>query len=169
MTVSMSNRIMKSQKIKTSLIKKAKPISILIPTDQIDYNNIKTGLMPNFIHSLDASNIHLLIHYLHKLDINHINLYTIHDCFASDYKNIGTIELLVKHSFVDLYFRKNYLDSIHDSFIKQIEQITEVFTEKLDNDEIIQYILIPKNDKDIGNYNMSNYTKIVLPKLPDYN
>lgn len=64
MFVSMSNRFMNSKQIKTNLLKRSKPISILIPTDQIDYNNIKTGMMPNFIHSLDASNIHKLVNNL---------------------------------------------------------------------------------------------------------
>ena len=74
MKVSTSTRIMKSKKIKTSLLKKSKPISILIPTDQIDYQNIKIGLMPNLIHSLDASNIHLLIKNLNKNDLKNFKL-----------------------------------------------------------------------------------------------
>ena len=69
MTVSMSTIKMISKQIKTNLIKKAKPISILIPTDQMDYKQIKTGFMPNFIHSLDASNIHLLIKNIEDLKL----------------------------------------------------------------------------------------------------
>jgi DNA-directed RNA polymerase len=85
---------MKSQKIRQSLIKKSKPISILIPTDEIDNKKIKLGFMPNLIHSLDGSNIHLLISNILLFKLNDINLYTIHDCFAIDYQNIAKIELL---------------------------------------------------------------------------
>jgi DNA-directed RNA polymerase len=63
----------------------------------MDYSSIKTGFfLPNFIHSLDASNIHLLINLIYLLDLKDMNLYTIHDCFATDYKNIRILEVLVK-------------------------------------------------------------------------
>ena len=168
MSVSMSNRVMKSKQIKTSLIKKAKPINILLPTDQIDYKNIKTGLMPNFIHSLDASNIHILIkNILRYLPKQNINLYTIHDCFASDYKNIGLIELLVKHSFVELYFKKNYLEMIHNSFIHQISAERDIFKEESPDNTIINYLYIVKTNK--KGILEKEYERINIPNLPDYN
>ena len=61
MKISLSNLKMTSKKIKNTILKNAKPITILIPTESYDYASIKTSYMPNFIHSLDASNIHLLI------------------------------------------------------------------------------------------------------------
>ena len=162
MTVSMSNTIMKSKQIKPNLIKKSKPISILLPTDQIDYKNIKTGLMPNFIHSLDASNIHILIKHIKILNLNNINLYTIHDCFASDYKNIALIELLVKNSFIELYFKQNYLNKIHISFLDQIKNVVQIYEDNLEDKTNKQYyILLPNKNKVLE--------KINLPKLPDYN
>ena len=172
MSVSMSNRIMVPKKIKTSLIKKSKPINILLPTDQIDYKNIKTGLMPNFIHSLDASNIHLLIKNIKTfLPKKNINLYTIHDCFASDYKNIALIELLVKHSFAELYFKKNYLETIHNSFILQISGQRDIFTEEVksqDNEiQTINYIYIEK-DNVKGILGKTEFERINIPNLPDY-
>ena len=171
MSVSMSNRVMIPKKIKTSLIKKSKPINILLPTDQIDYKNIKTGLMPNFIHSLDASNIHLLIKNIKTfLPKKNINLYTIHDCFASDYKNIALIELLVKHSFVELYFKKNYLETIHNSFILQISGQRDIFTEEVNSqDNEIQttnYIYIEKDN--VKGLIGKEFERINIPKLPDY-
>ena len=41
-------------------------------------------------------------------NINNINLYTIHDCFATDYKNMAILEILIKKCFSDLYFNNNY-------------------------------------------------------------
>lgn len=164
MTVSMSNRIMISKKIKTSLIKKAKPISILLPTEQIDYKSIKTGLMPNFIHSLDASNIHLLVKNMYALNLNKINLYTIHDCFASDYKNIAIIEILVKHSFIELYFKQNYLETIHNSFLLQIATKFEIFK---DHDKNEKYIYVEK-EVSKGKINKKDIEKLYIPQLPDY-
>ena len=54
--------------------------------------------MPNFIHSLDASHIHLLINNIEQLKIKDLNLYTIHDCFATDAKTMAILELLVKRA-----------------------------------------------------------------------
>lgn len=152
------------KQIKTSLIRKAKPISILIPTKETDYKMIKTGFMPNFVHSLDASNIHLLIKNINNLNLKNLNLYTIHDCFASDYLTIELIELLVKISFVELYFNQNYLNKVHESFISQINGLTTIFKE-YDNEQKkdVNYIIINKNK----NNNKNKYTKIVIPDLPD--
>nr|QWO71443.1 RNA polymerase [Termitomyces sp. T8] len=168
MSVSMSNRIMQSKQIKTNLLKRSKPISILIPTDQIDYKNIKTGMMPNFIHSLDASNIHKLVNNLKLLDLENINLYTIHDCFASDYKNIALIELLVKHSFIELYFKNNYLEYVHETFLRQISQKNDIYTKTtiINNLEVeVKYIIIPSSNSSF-NYKIET---IYIPELPNYN
>jgi DNA-directed RNA polymerase len=162
MSVSMSSREMISKRVRQSVIKKSKPISILIPTEQIDYKKIKLGLMPNFIHSLDASNIHILITNLLNLNLENINLYTIHDCFASDYNNIAIIELLVKHSFIELYFKKDYLVELHNSFIKQINGYTEIFEEELEKGKLNKFVLINKQDK------KGKVEKFNIPTLPGF-
>jgi DNA-directed RNA polymerase len=177
----MSNIKMIRKQTKTTVIKNSKPITILIPTDNIDHEKIKSGLMPNFIHSLDATNIHLLIKNINKIQNNkNINLYTIHDCFATDYKSMALIELLVKKSFIDIYFNENYMELIHKSFINQIEEITEIYIEKnkLEGDKL--YVLLPKkiktnkklkkaeNIKYLNNENEIR-EKIYIPNLPDFN
>src|ERR1700730_1546268 len=184
MKIYMSNRKMIRKQAKTSVIKNSNPITILIPTNNIDHEKIKTGLMPNFIHSLDASNIHFLIKNINKIKNNkNINLYTIHDCFATDYKTMSIIELLVKKSFTDIYFNKNYLNLIHKSFINQIQEITEVYIEKdITNKENynrefvfldVKNKKIKKKIKDKKFLNNSDEVefkeKVYLPVLPDFN
>ena len=164
MSVSMSSVLMKTHRVRQNIIKKAKPISILIPTENINYKKIKLGLMPNFIHSLDASNIHLLISNILKFQLGNINLYTIHDCFASDYNNIALIELLVKHSFIELYFKNDYLQEVHESFIKQISGYTEVYTELNDKGDLIKYIFIIKE----GKKGKTEAVKMEIPNLPSF-
>ena len=141
MKVSVNSLKMNQKKVRTNMLKSSKPITILVPTDSLDYSSIKTGLMPNFIHSLDASNIHMLINLIIQLQIKNMNLYTIHDCFATDYKNIALLEILIKKSFTDIYFNKKYLDFIHECFLKQIESMNTIFTENKDWN-IIKYILL---------------------------
>ena len=168
MQVSANIMNMTQRKIRSKLIKGSKPITILIPTTDLNYSRIKTGLMPNFIHSLDASNIHLLIKLILLLNINNINLYTIHDCFATDYKNMAILEILIKKCFSDLYFNNNYLNIIHNSFINQINSITSVFEDTEGSFILVDPKLI-KNKKLIKNSIFEdNLVKIYLPKLPEY-
>ena len=49
---------------KTKLIPNSKPVTISLPTNNLDTVKIRRSFMPNLIHSLDASNIHLLIQKL---------------------------------------------------------------------------------------------------------
>ena len=155
---------MKSHKIRKSLIKRSKPISILIPTENIDYKNLKMGLMPNLIHSLDASNIHLLIGNILKLNLEYINLYTIHDCFASYKHSIAIIELLVKHSFIGLYFKEDFLSLLSESFLKQISDKTEIHKDEETQGLSIPYILVERYTKN----GTLKYTKVELPQLPAF-
>ena len=172
MTVSSNIMTMSQRKVNTKLFKSSKPISILLPTDDLDYASIKTGLMPNFIHSLDASNIHILIKQILLLNLIKLNLYTIHDCFATDYKNMAFLEILIKKSFTDLYFNQKYLIKINNSFRDQIKSITSVFEEKLDNINY-EFILVDPNLIKDKNFikkflNSDKLIKVYLPKLPEY-
>nr|YP_009631581.1 RNA polymerase [Armillaria sinapina]QCB16361.1 RNA polymerase [Armillaria sinapina] len=119
MKIQMSDQIFLRKQIKNKFLKNSNPITIMIPTENINYKDIKIGLMPNLIHSMDGANIHLLIHYIKLLNID-LNLYTIHDCFAGDYLNMNLLENLVKKSFIDLYFKKDYLIQLDNNLKSQI-------------------------------------------------
>jgi DNA-directed RNA polymerase len=80
--------------------------------------------MANFIHSMDAANIHYLI----KLIISNselknlgVNLYTIHDCFASVNDQMDLMEKLVRKAFSQLYFEQNYLVELDRCLLSQIK------------------------------------------------
>lgn len=80
--------------------------------------------MANFIHSLDAANIHNLIKIiLSSPDHTHkkLQLYTIHDCFASVNDQMDIIEHLVRKAFSNLYFEQNYLEELDTCLIGQIK------------------------------------------------
>lgn len=89
-----------TMKTRTSLLKSSKPVTIKIPTNQYNYDKMKRSFMANLIHSLDASNIHLLIDLMEIYDVK-LNLYTIHDCFVSTsgkwrlWKNLLNVRLLI--------------------------------------------------------------------------
>ena len=78
--------------------------------------------MPNLVHSLDASNIHLMVESLNKQPI-----YTIHDCFATTANNMEEIERLVKEAFIEIYFSDvNYLEKMHKNILDQVKSYNEI-------------------------------------------
>ena len=92
---------MKSHILKSRLYSGNRPITITLPTKQLDKMAIKRSLMPNLIHSLDATNIQLFINKVEKA----IPFYTIHDCFASLPNNMMYLESKVKEAFIEIYFK----------------------------------------------------------------
>jgi DNA-directed RNA polymerase len=124
-----SNIKFKSVRTKAKLLPKTKAVTISLPTDQIDIVKTKRSFMPNFIHSLDAANIHLLLNRFHHLGClqnknNYkIPVYTIHDCFASSPNNMNLLEQLVKETFIDIYFKdEGYLDKVHQGILNLINK-----------------------------------------------
>jgi len=111
--------------------------------------------MPNFIHSLDASNVHLLMKYLSEKDT--IPFYTIHDCFASTPNNIELLEGTVKKAFIAIYFKdEGYLLKAHNKIIKEIK---DNFGIKIENGKEYIETVTTKKDKE-------DKEKFELPLLP---
>ena len=77
-----------SKTIKNKLIQRNNPITISMPTDKTDKIIMSRSFMPNFIHSLDASNVHLLFKFLFVEYGIIISVYTVHDGFATTLNNI---------------------------------------------------------------------------------
>jgi DNA-directed RNA polymerase len=136
--ISLSNIQFKKERTTSSLIPYGKPVTISIPTNKLNSRKIKTSFMPNLIHSLDASNIHLLCK-----NLKDIPLYTIHDCFASTANNMEIIENKVKITFIEIYFAdSNYLEKMHKNLIDQIKSYIDKDDIQIINTE--EYINIDK-------------------------
>ena len=128
---------------------------------------------------------------LNKNSLKLFNLYTIHDCFASDYKNMDLLELLIRQSFIELYFDNNYLDFVHEYFLNKIEEKTQIYQEEIqpveknkkvqgeqvkiesNSDEhprlFIKIFVKSTSTKKVTSTSTDTYKKIYLPKLPEYN
>jgi DNA-directed RNA polymerase len=118
--LSYSNIKFKSIRTKSKLLPNSKHVTISLPTEQFDLNKMKRSFMPNFIHSLDAANVHLLLLKLSDLK-KPCPVYTIHDCFASSPNNMGFLEEQVKQAFIEIYFRdEGYLRILHQGIIEPI-------------------------------------------------
>nr|YP_010033053.1 DNA-directed RNA polymerase [Tuber calosporum]QOW39570.1 DNA-directed RNA polymerase [Tuber calosporum] len=83
---------------------------------------------------------------------NQINLYTIHDCFASTLDTMEIIEILVRESFADMYFgNKTYINVMHENFINQIKSFVTVFID----DKKQEYIIVDEKRINIPNIPIS--------------
>ena len=151
MKVSLSTVKMKSTRVSSSLINDGRSkITLSLPTKELNIKKIKTSFMPDLIHSLDASNIHLLVNDLvTDLPKNKIPIYTIHDCFATLPNRMFELEDRIKSAFIKMYFDKSYLEELHDTIIASLIKVKGV--------EII--------DKHIFKDNID--TGLVIPNIPD--
>jgi len=151
--VNLSNQKLKSSIFQSRLYSGDRPITISLPTNQLDKVAIKRSWMPNLIHSLDSANIQLFVNKLHQNKIN-IPFYTIHDCFASLPNSMSLLETMVKEAFIEIYFSDNaYVQSLHHQLLEQIRDLTET---KLDeNGEEIAKVFIRNKEE-----------WLTIPKLP---
>ena len=103
-------------------------ITIKIPTDKISSLRQRNGLMPNIIHSLDATNIVNVIKCLSSDNC----LLTIHDCFGSHACDIPLIQKAVKDGFVKIYCKKDFLDHFHTKCLNAIKD-TDILLDSNDS------------------------------------
>jgi DNA-directed RNA polymerase len=112
----------KSVELTTRILVRTKYITIKKPIkDKINIRKQDEGIMPNIVHSFDASNISLLIKELIKNNQN-INILTIHDCFASNSNDVELMIIHVKVAFSLLYSKTNFIDSYHNFIINYLEK-----------------------------------------------
>jgi DNA-directed RNA polymerase len=151
MTIKLSYVKMKSIRTRINLIEKGREkVTISLPSKTLNKKKLMTSIMPNLIHSLDACNIHLLIKNVLDNKLN-IPIYTIHDCFASTPNNMASLERLIKLTFLEIYFKGEYLEKMHNNILEQIKSFIK--------EDIIQ--------KDGKNYISYKNNLILLPEIPD--
>ena len=80
-----------------------------------DINNSEqiNGIIPNIIHSLDASHLMEIINKTNKL--GNSNVIPIHDCFGTHPNKINELYTIIKKEFVYIYSKQEFLKSFHKS------------------------------------------------------
>jgi len=94
-------------------------ISVTEP-DTLDGPKQKIALMPNLIHSLDASSMSQLFHRFHERYPENHNFYAIHDCFATTCDKIPTLIRLLKDVYLSIYSNEPYIKTFDDAIINNI-------------------------------------------------
>ena len=108
--------------ISYSTYTRSKKVTLQKSTDKINKQKQMSGIMPNLVHSLDASSLSLLINYLIIQDKN-IPFFCVHDCFASTANNLPLIKSFFQNSLRDI-FSVNLISNIHSSFLQVLAPST---------------------------------------------
>ena len=117
--------------------------------NELDRLKQTNAIIPNIIHSLDATH---LINLINKAqDIGFAPIITVHDCFGTHPNKMDELAFMVKKEFVLLYSQDNFLDIYHDRLIQSIKD---------NNYEVIF------NEEDKANYVINNYNLIKIPNTP---
>ena len=107
-------------------------------TDKMDTLKQKQSIIPNIIHSLDASHLSSLINSAEKDNFGPI--VTIHDCFGTLPNLMGTLEYRVKKEFILLYSESKFLSLYHERFLQNLKD--NHFEIKFDEQSNKSYVLL---------------------------
>ena len=104
---------MDKRTIKTNILTKTKSVKISVPSNKVNITKQNLSILPNLVHSMDASNITLLVNNIINSNKN-IDISTIHDCFASQTNNIELLSFQVKLAFLHIYKNQDFINQLHD-------------------------------------------------------
>lgn len=145
-------------------ITRVKPFSYLSTslsltiTDKVKMDKPKqiTALMPNLVHSLDASTLALLYNSFYNSVENNksVNFYSVHDCYGVTAKYVDTLINLLRTVYIDIYSNKGYIQSFDRDVINSI--IAAYGEDKCNYEDKTRTLFVNKK-------------KIVLPDLPEVN
>jgi DNA-directed RNA polymerase len=149
---------LKKRNLETSILGKRKSISITeMNRNLIDLRKQNNSIVPNVVHSFDASNIALLVENISSnFTIKKMNLITIHDCFATNANDVDEMILKVKLSFIALYSDRSFIEAYHNFILDFIKKTGFV----------IEEIYTPKSE--INSYVISDNISHLIPKVPAF-
>ena len=89
-------------------------------SEDLDKNKQSNSIIPNFIHSLDASH---LMNVIIKMNYKYNKpIITIHDCFGAHPNQIPNLQETVKVEFAELYSKEDFINKFHVEIIKTLEK-----------------------------------------------
>ena len=108
-----------SKQIRTKIGTSTVYLSLNDLAEEVDNKKSTRSFAANFVHSLDAANVHLALEKSHTKGLK--NFTTIHDCFGSTASHIEEFIDCVKQSFVEMY-TDNILDNLYDQAVQQLDK-----------------------------------------------
>ena len=113
----------KRKKIKTQMGHSTIRLTIQEDIDEIDKRRTVRSFPSNFVHSLDAANVHLALEKAKRRGIDQVC--TIHDCYGAVAGQIEDFVTCAKESFVEIY-QNNVLDDLYDQASTQLEDLSKL-------------------------------------------
>lgn len=148
--------------VSISLFGKTKKMVVREADNLINLDNAKQtqAIIPNIIHSLDASHLMKIIKKANKDNFKPI--ISIHDCFGTLPSLMKQLEQRVKMEFINLYSQSQFLNNFHQRFIQNIKDNNFNFKNKegksfveMENGNLLEIPKIPQT----GDLNLNNIMK----------
>lgn len=138
-----------SYDIINNVLSKRKTITLRKPNKEINNRKQVQGFIPNYVHSMDASNIFLLYDGLNILKPK-MDIITIHDCFGTHANDVLDLSILVKNAFVSIYKDDKFLKKFHKINVDCIKALVPVKRNKFITKGKIYTIPTPPKIKDMN-------------------
>ena len=88
-------------------------------SNNLDTYKQSNSIIPNIIHSLDASH---LMNVIIKMNLKYNkSIITIHDCFGTHPNNIANLQEIVKFEFAELYSKEDFINKFHVEIINNLK------------------------------------------------
>lgn len=95
-------------------------INVNMESEKLDYHKQRSGIAPNFVHSMDASHLMLTVNHCHDAGINAFAM--IHDSYGCHAGNAQTMFEGVREVFVDMYSNNNVLEDFRAQCNSQLDE-----------------------------------------------
>lgn len=129
LTINQSYLLTKSTSITPFIYSKIKLKLKVAVKGEYDQNKQIRALMPNLIHSLDATSLCLLYEQFRKSYLNGQNhvvqFFSVHDCFGTTCDKVPTLKTILASVYTDLYSREPYLYQFDKSILDSIAVNTD--------------------------------------------
>ena len=136
------------KKVSISLGKKTRSAVLRISTGKVNNRKQAQAIIPNIVHSLDASHLMNILNNSSYFDIS--NILSVHDCFGAHPNEFENLTDLVLIEFVKLYTDFGFLTKFH-------ERILQSFRD---------HHIIINQDENGENYILLKKVKFKIPNLP---
>ena len=153
----------KQKVITVSIFGKSKKLVLRENDTKLNEAKQKQAIIPNIIHSLDASHLINLINT--AADINFYPIITIHDCFGTLPNKMSELDFMVRKEFIIIYSKGEFIKNFHNRFLQSISDNQYKFDDKnnptcviLDSRNRLPLPALPVlGDLDIENIKNSKY------------
>ena len=98
-------------------------------TRDYDHRKQLRSLMPNLIHSLDATTMYLLHKRFYK-SYPECQFFSIHDCFGTTTDKVATLKIMLASVYTDLYSDDHYLTSFDDDVFKNLSDNIDLVVDR---------------------------------------